>query len=147
MAVFEGRESSSDIGINDTMRDNEVVASDVAPAELVIVCSHGFHLWLYAVIGSVVNICFFSFHSASSSSTSALPTTSTTTVFRPEEFSNPEFAQESLPLLFDIFRQSKNNENLVAKIAAIFKKCYGEEPIPEIPEGGYTPPAKIGRRT
>ena len=34
MAVFEGKKSSNDITINDTMSDDEVVASDVPPRYL-----------------------------------------------------------------------------------------------------------------
>ena len=34
MAVFEGKKSSNDIIINDTMSDDEVVASDVPPRYL-----------------------------------------------------------------------------------------------------------------
>ena len=36
MAVFEGKKSRNDIIINDTMRDDKVVASDVPPRYLVV---------------------------------------------------------------------------------------------------------------
>ncbi|CAH1257296.1 ABTB2 [Branchiostoma lanceolatum] len=51
---------------------------------------------------------------------------------RPGDYS-PDFCQEALPLMFEIFKQSKN-EVISQQVATIFASCYGNDPIPDIPE-------------
>ncbi|UYV76421.1 ABTB2 [Cordylochernes scorpioides] len=44
----------------------------------------------------------------------------------------PQFGEEGLPLLFSIFRHCKKEETLLL-LADIFSRCYGNEPIKDIP--------------
>uniref|UniRef100_UPI00398E9549 ankyrin repeat and BTB/POZ domain-containing protein 2-like n=1 Tax=Pristiophorus japonicus TaxID=55135 RepID=UPI00398E9549 len=46
-----------------------------------------------------------------------------------------EMISQGLSLMFDIFRQSKNNA-IIQQLAAIFSHCYGPYPIPVIQETG-----------
>ncbi|XP_006823930.1 ankyrin repeat and BTB/POZ domain-containing protein 2-like [Saccoglossus kowalevskii] len=60
---------------------------------------------------------------------------------QPNEY-NEEFCDEALPLMFDIFRQCKN-EVISQQLAAVFSLVYGYEPLPEIKAINFTPPARI----
>ncbi|KAG8438341.1 hypothetical protein GDO86_008866 [Hymenochirus boettgeri] len=59
-----------------------------------------------------------------------------------EEDYNEELANEGLPLLFNIFKSSKNDA-VVRQVAAIFTQCYGDCPIPSIPEDQKALPARL----
>ncbi|XP_069755530.1 ankyrin repeat and BTB/POZ domain-containing protein 2 isoform X2 [Narcine bancroftii] len=59
-----------------------------------------------------------------------------------EEDYNEELIHEGLPLMFDILRVSKNDA-VNQQIASIFIHCYGNGPIPSIPEIKRTPPARL----
>ncbi|MEE6526131.1 hypothetical protein FKM82_026574 [Ascaphus truei] len=50
-----------------------------------------------------------------------------------EEDYNEELVNEGLPLLFNIFKTSKSDA-VIQQVAAIFAHCYGNSPIPSIPE-------------
>ncbi|XP_053304563.1 ankyrin repeat and BTB/POZ domain-containing protein 2 [Spea bombifrons] len=60
---------------------------------------------------------------------------------REEEY-NEELANEGLPLLFDIFTASKS-DSVTQEVAAIFARCYGDSPIPKIPEIQKSLPARL----
>ncbi|XP_067902534.1 ankyrin repeat and BTB/POZ domain-containing protein 2 isoform X3 [Heterodontus francisci] len=59
-----------------------------------------------------------------------------------EEDYNEELIHEGLPLMVDILRVSKN-DTLNQQLASIFIHCYGNGPIPSIPEVKRTPPARL----
>lgn len=59
-----------------------------------------------------------------------------------EEDYNEELIQEGLPLMFDMLRVSKNDA-VNQQLTSIFTHCYGNGPIPSIPEIKRTPPARL----
>ncbi|XP_041054267.1 ankyrin repeat and BTB/POZ domain-containing protein 2 [Carcharodon carcharias] len=59
-----------------------------------------------------------------------------------EEDYNEELIHEGLPLMFDILRVSKN-DTLNQQLASIFVHCYGNGPIPSIPESKRMPPPRL----
>ncbi|NP_001088270.1 ankyrin repeat and BTB domain containing 2 S homeolog [Xenopus laevis] len=59
-----------------------------------------------------------------------------------EEDYNEELVNEGLALLFHIFKASKN-DTITQKVAAIFTRCYGDYPIPSIPEAQKALPARL----
>ncbi|XP_043561446.1 ankyrin repeat and BTB/POZ domain-containing protein 2 [Chiloscyllium plagiosum] len=63
------------------------------------------------------------------------------TTIRQEDF-NEELINEGLPLMFDILRVSKNDA-LNQHLASIFIYCFGNAPIPSIPELKRMPPARL----
>ncbi|XP_048463314.1 ankyrin repeat and BTB/POZ domain-containing protein 2 [Rhincodon typus] len=63
------------------------------------------------------------------------------TTIRQEDY-NEELIYEGLPLMFDILRVSKNDA-LNQQLASIFIYCYGNAPIPSIPELKRMPPARL----
>eukprot|EP00061_Rhincodon_typus_P012846 g38844.t1 len=60
------------------------------------------------------------------------------TTIRQEDY-NEELIYEGLPLMFDILR----NDALNQQLASIFIYCYGNAPIPSIPELKRMPPARL----
>ncbi|XP_063294193.1 ankyrin repeat and BTB/POZ domain-containing protein 2 [Pelobates fuscus] len=62
-------------------------------------------------------------------------------IIREEDY-NDELLNEGLPLLFNIFKASKS-ETLTQEVAAIFAHCYGDGPIPKIPEIQKALPARL----
>uniref|UniRef100_A0A663F9N9 Ankyrin repeat and BTB domain containing 2 n=1 Tax=Aquila chrysaetos chrysaetos TaxID=223781 RepID=A0A663F9N9_AQUCH len=59
-----------------------------------------------------------------------------------EEDYNEELVNEGLQLMFDILKTSKN-DSINQQLASIFTHCYGNSPIPSIPEIRKTLPARL----
>ncbi|XP_063810623.1 ankyrin repeat and BTB/POZ domain-containing protein 2 isoform X2 [Pseudophryne corroboree] len=59
-----------------------------------------------------------------------------------EEDYNEELINEGLPLLFNIFKTTKS-DTVTQQLASIFAHCYGDSPVPKIPEKQKTLPARL----
>ncbi|XP_053576510.1 ankyrin repeat and BTB/POZ domain-containing protein 2 isoform X2 [Bombina bombina] len=59
-----------------------------------------------------------------------------------EEDYNEELVSEGLPLLFNIFK-TRECDIVTHQVGAIFVRCYGDNPIPSIPEVQRAPPARL----
>uniref|UniRef100_F7CJF4 Ankyrin repeat and BTB/POZ domain-containing protein 2 n=1 Tax=Ornithorhynchus anatinus TaxID=9258 RepID=F7CJF4_ORNAN len=59
-----------------------------------------------------------------------------------EEDYNEELVNDGLQLMFDILKTSKN-DSVIQQLASIFTHCYGNSPIPSIPEIRKTLPARL----
>ncbi|KAM4722101.1 ankyrin repeat and BTB/POZ domain-containing protein 2 [Rhinophrynus dorsalis] len=59
-----------------------------------------------------------------------------------EEYYNEELVNEGLPLLFSIFKASKS-DSITQQVAAIFAHCYGDSPVPNIPQIQKALPARL----
>ncbi|KAM8939870.1 ankyrin repeat and BTB/POZ domain-containing protein 2 [Pelodytes ibericus] len=60
---------------------------------------------------------------------------------REEEY-NEELINEGLPQLFNIFKASKD-ESVTQEVAAILSHCYGDSPIPKVPQIQKALPARL----
>ncbi|XP_073397893.1 ankyrin repeat and BTB/POZ domain-containing protein 2 isoform X2 [Dendrobates tinctorius] len=59
-----------------------------------------------------------------------------------EEDYNEELITEGLSLLFNIFKTTKS-DSVMQQVAAVFAHCYGDSPVPQIPEMQRTLPARL----
>ncbi|KAM3918163.1 ankyrin repeat and BTB/POZ domain-containing protein 2 [Leptodactylus fuscus] len=59
-----------------------------------------------------------------------------------EEDYNEELLTEGLTLLFNIFKTTKS-DTITQQVASIFAHCYGDSPVPKIPEIQKTLPARL----
>ncbi|CAJ0928030.1 unnamed protein product [Ranitomeya imitator] len=59
-----------------------------------------------------------------------------------EEDYNEELITEGLSLLFNIFKTTKSDA-VTQQVASIFAHCYGDSPVPQIPEMQKTLPARL----